>query len=229
LEEANSTDKDFDFNDLRRQLGLPTLELIDPTTTSIDTLPIWRLSRLDIAKLTDGQLDTALQRSQFYFERPLMVTFGEALLARPSSKELANLGQLYTMLIRVHHDAQRALEICLQAQEYAKSKSASPAQFMLMELQIRLTVGDGRGAQRLIEVLSTQYRREPGVAQALTQILVQLGVLTPDGKMRAPAAGAAPRTAPVGTEPAATTAGVWTPGDPVSAPAEKKSSLWLPD
>ena len=70
--------------------------------------------------------------------------------------------------------------------------------------------------------------REPGVAQALFQILAEAGIIGPDGQPRMPA-GAAPAEAPDivvpggGAEPGK----LWTPeGD---QPTGKKSAIWTPD
>ncbi|HTN74631.1 MAG TPA: hypothetical protein VL096_05270 [Pirellulaceae bacterium] len=225
MEFNNGGKADFSFNDLRTQLGLPVLEAIDPATVDIMRLPAWRLSRLTIDKLTDEQLMAAFQRAVYYLDPPSLASFGEALLSRTSIHDKIDPREIYELLIRFGTSPQQSVEYALRAQEYAKTQRESPARFMLMELQARIALGDARNIQRLIEVLSTTYRNEPGIAQALMQIMVQLGIVTPDGRMRQqPGAEAAM----LGGEPAGA-GGLWTPGDPVAKPAEKKSSLWLPD
>jgi hypothetical protein len=186
-------------------------------------LPAWRLPRLDVEKLSDDQLVEGFQRAVYYLDPTCLAHFGEALLARPSTREKLDPREVYEVLIRFLRDPARAAELAVKAQAYAKSQNESPARFMLMELQNRVMMGDGRSAQRLIEILSTQYRKEPGIAQALMQILVQLGVVTPDGQVRTPPSQAE-------AAPPAPAGGLWTPGDPVAKPAsESKSGLWLPD
>ena len=69
--------------------------------------------------------------------------------------------------------------------------------------------------------------REPGVAQALFQILSEAGIIGPDGRPTA----AAERDAPGIVVPGAAAAEpgkIWTPGSDQPGGA-KKSALWTPD
>jgi hypothetical protein len=76
-----------------------------------------------------------------------------------------------------------------------------------MELSLRFGHGDEEQAMRLLQHIESQHIREPGVAQTLTQMLINIGVLNPDG----------------------TPAGV--PGRPAAGapPAPEPSKLWTPD
>lgn len=213
---------EFDFNDLRRQLGLPTLETIDPTGVNIDELPVWRLRRLDIARLSDEQLRNAFARSVFYVDADSVLPLGRELIRRESTHEMLDPADVYSIVIRLTPSPEESIKLAEEAQEYMKRKGQSPAPFMLMELPARIASGDGPGADRLIRTLSTVHRNEPGVNDALVSILMQMGLISPEGRVRRPA-GEAPAPAPAG--------GLWTPDAP-DAPAaptgETKSGLWLP-
>ncbi len=96
----------------------------------------------------------------------------------------------------------------------------------MAEIPLRLERREVDEFRRLFERLSTKHVKEPGVAQALQQLLYQLGIMRPDGSMAAPsAATGAPAGAP---------AGLWTPdqGASAAAPAAPaaggKSKLWVP-
>lgn len=225
MQEQNSGKAKFDFNRLREQLGLPALSAIDPTGVDMMKLPIWRVSRLEIEKLSDEQLLTVFQRSVFYMAGDSVEPLGEALLARPTTHDTLDPHELMELLVRFATTPEKAVKYAVQAQQMEKEHGHSPARFMLMELQARLMMGDGANAKRLIDTLSTVYRNEPGVSQALMQMLVQMGIISPDGRMRG-----APGIPPGGGEPAAAPAGsgLWTPGAPAAPAAEKKSGLWLP-
>ena len=81
-------------------------------------------------------------------------------------------------------------------------------------------------ADRLLHHIRDEHIREPGVAQALFQILSEAGIIGPDGRPTA-----ARRTAKLagivvpgagGAEPGK----IWTPGS--DQPSGKKSALWTP-
>jgi tetratricopeptide (TPR) repeat protein len=231
MEEQNGGKSTFDFNHLRSQLGLPTVDKIDPAGVDLLKLPVWRFGRLEIEKLSDEQLLTAFQRAVFYMAADSIEPLGEALLARPSTHGTIDPHELYELLVRFASRPERAAHYAVLAQAMEKQHGHSPARFMLMELQARLMMGDGPTAKRLIDTISTVYRNEPGVNQALMQMLVQMGIISPDGRMRAGGGGAPGGAAMLGAEPApaAAASGLWTPGAPAAPAAEKKSGLWLPD
>jgi hypothetical protein len=75
---------------------------------------------------------------------------------------------------------------------------------------------------RLLEHLMTEHMNEPRIRQEVTQILVQLGLIRPDGTpTRRPAA-----TAAMAAVPAEEPGKLWTPE---SARTGEKKTLWVPD
>lgn len=102
-----------------------------------------------------------------------------------------------------------------------------------MELSLRIQLGEMPAVMQLIDHLQRQHAREPGVAQALVQLLMQTGLIGPDGRL---AMGAAPGAAapgvaasPLMASGAAPEPGkLWTPDAPQPT-GKKKSSLWLPE
>ena len=50
-----------------------------------------------------------------------------------------------------------------------------------MELSLRFAERDGRQATRLIQHLQDRHLEEPGVREALTRMLIDVGLLRPDG------------------------------------------------
>ena len=63
----------------------------------------------------------------------------------------------------------------------AEAKGQSNASWDLMELSFRFAHRDGPQAMRLIEHIQSRHLEEPGVGEALTQMLIDVGLLRPDG------------------------------------------------
>ena len=74
---------EFDFNDLRSQLGLPTLGPIEPQPGEIRTLPLVRLARVQVEKLSDDDLVLAFHRTGMYHAWDAARKFARAIIDRP--------------------------------------------------------------------------------------------------------------------------------------------------
>ena len=89
-----------------------------------------------------------------------------------------------------------------------------------MELSFRFAGRDGQQAMRLIEHIQKHHLEEAGVGKALTQMLIDVGLLRPDGT---------PVELPEAPEPAmaeaaaAEPSGLWTPDSASPAPAAENS------
>lgn len=221
METVNAGQSKFDYNELRGQLGLATLDKIDPEGVNILHLPAWRLARLDFDKLSDDQLLIAFQRAVYYADGSSLAPLGEAVLARQTAAGTIDPREVYELLIQLVSDPVQSADFAVRAQEYSKSKGESPARYLLMELQARVAAGDGQRAQQIVQTVSSRHASEPGISQALMQILVNMGVISPDGRMRAPDGRPAPSMAAAGPGGEAAAA-------PAAPQAEKKSGLWLP-
>ena len=129
----------------------------------------------------------------------------------------------YRMLVRSAASSTEALAMIDEARKFADSQKQSSAPWDLMELSFRIQRDEAPTVMQLIDHIQRQHAREPGVAQALVQLLMQTGLIGPDGRL---AAGAAPPTAAAA---AAETGKLWTPDAPQPGSGEKKSALWLPE
>ena len=63
----------------------------------------------------------------------------------------------------------------------AESRGDSSAPWDLAELAACAEYGDGAGFERTLTHLRTHHMREPGVAEALMEMLQRLGLVGPDG------------------------------------------------
>jgi tetratricopeptide (TPR) repeat protein len=224
--EENASEKDFDFNEVRRNLGLP-----DRGTTqfsgNILQVSLIRMGRLDYTKLSDEDLLQAYGRLTMGGYRTALLRCAEEIIARPSMSQRMNLAQVYHTLTLVSSDSAKALGYLEQGRRLSTAKGESAAPWYLLELQIRLSRYEAVEAERLIRLISTRFTNEPGIAQQLYTLLVRHGVINPDGTPTQGAPGPAPPGA-VAAEPAAAPASaLWTPDAP-AAPAKQESKLWLP-
>lgn len=211
-----------DFNELRRSLGLPPQEVLDPTGVDMESVPLLRLGRYDVAKMTDDQLLMVVRRAGAVTHVEALRQAALAALDRPDLKGKFDKCDAYDILCQLENDLDQAIEYNRLAQESAKELGRSPARYLLSEFDLRLARRETDQLSRIINQLQSKHIREPGIAEAVYGKLVNLGVINPDGSPRGAAAPA----------PAAAASGLWTPeavataaGEPAG---EQKSKLWLP-
>jgi hypothetical protein len=230
-----------DYNKLRRSLGLPLLETIDPAGVRVELLSPAKQTRLDVAKMSDEQLVAVYRRAVVTAAPRLLRRIGQEIVSRPSldSHKEIDKGEVYDILARMAVDPGEAVGYLVKAQEIAKAKGRSPARYLLAELPYRLQRGEEQESRRILNLLSTRHAKEPGVQEALLNLLAQLGLVRVD-----PATGRPIIMMPSGGVPAGATAALdagvpaaapaphsalWTPDQVVGAPAaESKSKLWIP-
>ncbi|MBN2477402.1 MAG: hypothetical protein JXB62_22545 [Pirellulales bacterium] len=219
----------FDFNELRSELGLPTVEPIDPDLKPVDSLPLVRLQRVMAEKLSDDVLVGAFRRAVAFGISAAMRKFAQAVVDRPSLAGDENQLQAYSALAQMESDPGVALAYLEQGREAAQSAGHSCAPWDLLELRLRFGRHEVQDVQRLVQHLQAQHIQEPGVAEALMRFLVQIGVIRPDGTPAGPTPsmeGSVPAEA--GQPPAESggTSGIWTPG---GEQADGRKKIWTPD
>lgn len=224
---------DFDFDEVRRALGLPVPEPIDPTGVRLETVSLSRLRRVDATKLTNEQLEKELSRAVSYNAVVAARSFAKELLRRERADSKLGKFELCSLLTRLAPNSDEALNYVLEAQAAATAAGKSPAELLLQELPIRIERGEMEELKRIVQTIESKHMREPGIAQAYVQLLVQYGLVSPEQLaqmgMLGPGMGAPPRRGGMPASPAAAPAsgGVWSPEAAAPAPASK-SKLWLP-
>jgi hypothetical protein len=216
---------DFDFNELRAKLGLPVQEPIDPTQVALAELPLPRLARVDVKKLSDEDLADLYRRADHYRHVAAIRTLAHEIVERPGLDKLIEKAEVYGILAQIEPDTQRAIGYLDQARKAAEVSKASTAPWDLAELALRIARGDVAEADRLLHHIRDEHIREPGVAQAMFQILSEAGIIGPDGKPTAAPPGEAPGIVVPGAG-GAEPGKIWTPGS--DQPSGKKSALWTP-
>jgi tetratricopeptide (TPR) repeat protein len=233
LELSSMNDGDeLDFNELRSKLGLPQTTKIDPTGLEVMLVPLARLHRLDAAKLTDEQLEAAYARAAHYRHVAAIRLFSEEALKRPDFEKKIPKQEVYGQLAQVERHPQKAIGYIDQARKAAEAAGQSSAPWDITEMTLRLSMGDFPEADRLLQHVRNEHIREPGVANLLFQVLVEAGVIRPDGT---PTVGPTPQGEAPGLMPGvapaapAETGKIWTPGAELAPATGKKSVIWTPE
>lgn len=214
---------DFDFNVVRRHLGLPEAGPL-PADAQPGEVPLVRLARLPMARLSDDDLQAALSRAVHYRASAAAQRAALEVVARPSLDEKVSKAGVYTTLALLTEDTRRALEYVDRGRSLAEEDGESSAQFDLHEVSLRLRRGEPEEATRLINHLLQEHIDEPGVAQALRNLFLRMGIVGPDGRARVQPGDLAEAGEPEGEAPASATK-LWTPGSDQPAAAGKPSLI----
>lgn len=216
---------DFESDQLRARLGLPSFDPIDPEQVDISTLPIGRLSRVIEQKAPREKILEAFQRAVAFHHLPSVRKLGRALVDHPESTNLAERRQILALMARSENNADRSLALINEGRKLAEAEGVSSALWDLMELALYLTAGDSPEATRLLNHLIEEHIQEPGVAASVRNVLVRIGAMRPDGTLvnRSSAPSAAEPSMAVSNPQDAEPAKLWTPGGESAKP-----KLWLP-
>lgn len=214
------------YNELRKSLGLPTADMIDPEGLRLGTLSPARLTRVMVSKLDDNALVQAYRQAMLLAASRLLKPLAMEVVARPSLDGQLDKAEVYFLLHRTTQSLDEALSLLQKAQEESTKSGASPARYLLAEIPLRVQRREQPEFVKLVDTIRSRHMNEQGVAQTLYSILSQLGLVRPQAGMPGMAGG------PMGPAPAAAPAGgLWTPDAPAAAPPAaggKGSKLWLP-
>ncbi len=213
---------EFDFNDLRSQLGLPTLGPIEPQLGEVRWLPLVRLVRVEVEKLSDDDLVLAFHRAGLYHAWDAARKFARAVIDRPVFARRPERMEAYRLLAQSATTLEDGMASIDEGRRNALSNGQSCAVWDLMELSFRFGHGDVEPAMQLMQHIESRHIQEQGVAQALTQLLINVGLLNPDGT---PVAAPGRRAAAEVPSPAAESSKLWTPGSESPGSGGK---LWTP-
>lgn len=213
------------YNEVRRSIGLPTVEPLDPQGLRVTSLSPVKLARLDVKKLSDQDLEGVFHRGMMMSAPRILRRVGPEVAERPSLAGKIDRAELFEVLARVSADSDESLAYIHKAQEAAATAGKSPARFLIAEIPIRIQRREIEEFRALFDRLSTRHINEPGVATALQSILYQLGILRPDGSVAPPRGAAAAGPAAAAPPPAS---GLWTPDQSTPAAPAGKSKLIIP-
>lgn len=216
---------EFDFDELRRRLQLPTQEAISAEGTDVEKLSVVRLARLDFPKLEDQQLGVVAMRATM---DGLVLAAGRAMeenLRRPKEKRPLKAAVCYQFLSNSVEDSRRKLEYLDQAAQALKEEGLSCAPVDVQRLHIYIYRQDQEHALPLIVHLIDEHLNDQQFGQLVIETLAGLGLVRPDGRILRPRIESSPIAAAAGVpEPGK----IWTPDSERAGSGEKKSALWVP-
>jgi hypothetical protein len=182
-------------NLLREKLGLPTYDVIAvPAATEEEELlfllnnyPVWRWHRFEVEKLPLVFLVEGLQIAAALKRQQVIRKFALEILNRPAETTSVTFRALaFELLIEVERETnhlETALEWIEKAKQETTQTNLSGASFLLNELAIRFTLQQFVKADEIIREILTKHSNDEEVLRALQTILVQFGMINPDGSL----------------------------------------------
>ncbi len=214
------------FNDLRKRIGLPIPESIDPTTLANPTkTPLARLDRLEAEKLTDEQLISLYREATMTAFTRAVIRFAWAMVRRPALRDSRQAREAYSHLANTGEDADGLLKLLDEAREASLKKRESSAYWDLLELSVRLRGNDIDEFSRVAQHIAAEHMNEQGVAETFAQIMASAGLVDAQGRIMIPkrqAAAASSILMPGAPEPGK----IITPDS--AAAGAKRSAIWTP-
>ena len=223
---------------LREKTGIPAPAAINPPAGADENgilqffkgLPIWRWGRVELADVSASAAGRLLGVVRLFSEEKAMARFAEKVLSFPAEKENANARFLsYEVQIeraQADGNGEGALALLEKAKAEAMEFGVSDARFDLREAMIQITLRRPAEFRRVVEHVARTHRNEPEAMESLQMMLMNLGLLNPDGTPRSmPNPPGAPAAAAPEPKPAS---GLWTPGSD-DTPSGGGSKLWTPE
>ena len=150
------------------------------------------------------------------------------VVSREGLAEKVDFAEAYEILSRTTADNQQAVAYLAKAREAALKQGKSPAPYLLTELSLQLSRQNAPECQRLMNEIRSKHMKEPGIGQMLFEMLVQHGIIGPDGQPVGPPPGEAPAAA-AGDQSSSPKSELWTPdGGSSEAGGETTQKLWVP-
>ena len=214
------------FNELRGRLGLPLAEPIDPATLpDAGALPVWRLHRMQVEKLSDDALKRVYQRAAMLMATRALPRLAAEVLRRPQLSEQVSFAQAHRFLALMADNLDEAVAHVEQGRAIAQKARQSSAPWDLEEMSACVRFGDLQGVSRVFDHIRKEHMREEGVAEGVVQILSAAGLVDSAGRVHLPAVA---ETSPSILVPGAPAAGKIITPDSVPAGEERRPVLWTP-
>ncbi|QDS92216.1 hypothetical protein FF011L_09530 [Roseimaritima multifibrata] len=208
---------------LAEKLGVSDLPPIVVTDAESENVKVYELPQVDLSQADAETTFLYLNYAEAYVSRSAVMEAADRLieLDPPGDLRRAKLAA-YVAKASGAPDHAEALAILGEGRQWAEANEVPAPSILLSILPHALLGGAGPVFEETVSKLLSEYREDPNVMARLQQLLVNFGLINPDGTPRN-----APQASP---EPQG---GLWTPdqGDaPAGAPpaADGGSKLWVP-
>jgi hypothetical protein len=225
---SNMRGDDTSIAVLREKLGLPQAEPIDPTgEADIAQLPLVRVPRLEVEKVSDADLVQLYRRSVLMAARAATAKVAAEAVVRPSVADRIAPSEAYRRLIAAEDDQGRALVLIAEARDRSEAAGESTAPWDLAELELHIDSGNAQEAQTVLARIERQHLDDPQVAAAVYRLLYETGVISPEEMAGAATAEPAPVMAGA-AESDESRGRIWTPDSDRPTGGGGKSTFWTP-
>ena len=102
----------------------------------------------------------------------------------------------YGLLMTTTPEPAESIAIADQAIEFAKQAQIPFAHLLLAKMELSLSLADQELFRKTVMDIETHYGNDPGVMAHVQQLLVQIGLIRPDGSVRQPGAAGGPGRRP---------------------------------
>lgn len=211
---------------LRKELGLPQPEPIDPATVDGARLPLVRIPRLSLEGVSDETLVQLYRRAAVAAASSALVHLAKEIIRRPSVNEHIPHEEAYRLLATLERDPAKVLQWIDEARQKAAAEGRSTANWDIAELELYITEGNAEEARRVLADIDRNHMNDPDVAAAVYRLLYAAGLIPPEGLSPGAAMHDLPTEA-VANPPAEPESGrIWTPG--ADQGTGKKQAIWTP-
>lgn len=170
-----------DFDALYDRLGLPKPAPIDTREKPVESIHAIHLDRVAVEDASDKDLLELFAHASEFGVRPALRKFAMAITERPGFKDSEDREAAYVTLAQTAKNLDEAIEYVEQGRKLALAAGRSCAVWDLMELSFNFALRNGNEAQRLMQHISSKHGNEPGISEALMQLMVEVGILRPNG------------------------------------------------
>lgn len=219
---------------LSEAAGIEPLPKLTPRTDEeLESLGAFDLAFVDPSQLNPDGLEYLLQRG-FQVNSPIRIRTAECIVAKDSSEfeEKDVILSAYLTLIGGADDPRQGQQHCEAAKSWCRANNVSNGNVLLSECQMHLRFGDAAGFERCVQEVMRDHSQDVELMSRLQQMLVQIGLINPDGSPRQgpPAAAQAPAGPELftGEGPAAAPLADASPSPPPADSGRGGSKLWLP-
>lgn len=222
--EVETTGGRIDFAPLRQKLNLPPADRLDPTGIDLERLPLARLRRLDFVRLSDEQLQIALERAAAFDLRIATKQAAEQIATRPALMNKLGPQRVYYVLASACEDPAEALQHLAAGRAAAAGDKESTIVFDLQELEIQVAQRNMPEVERLLNHVLKNHGSQPGVREAVGSMLMSAGIMVVPPEQAGRGGPLPPPGGPA--ESPAESGGIWTPDS--ARGGSQKSALWTP-
>jgi len=226
LEQSPALDLSDDqlISDLRKLLHLDPPEILDARSIDVDLLTPLGMRRLDPATLDDESILKVFVDALSINNTGVLRNTILEILERSELADAVPRHFCYSILASMADDDEDSVEYLNLARQEVKKSGGNVGQFLVEELEIRLSRGMTEKLPELVDSIRRNHMHEPNVEVQLARTLGKFGLISPDGKTVSLPVSRESRTAK--KEPA-----IWTPDAEAAAdPADRTqaSKIWVP-